>query len=281
MSNKKVAVYDGSYIASRLFFAIKKSGGSTAPSAILATVARHVGYLLVQHETPLVGFAFDDGHSTHRIAIYKGYKATRTPNPERTWFVKLFRDIVTAMGVPTFAQPGVEADDIVATLTAKYKVALDDDNAIFLIGGNDKDYRQLLTYHVRQYVPDKNWIYTRETFVNLFGFDPARFVLYQALCGDLADNVPTVIGYGAKVRGCKIVQECATIDEIIANAVSGTSPVYSGLAVVENELRRNLSLVTLLRDLDIPLTTDSFNRGLVDDEKMQDVFHTPPFQKEE
>ena len=62
---------------------------------------------------------FDDksGRKTFRAEMYPEYKATRKAPPEElTVQMEYFDKIVNEMGWPTMAIPGVEADDVIATL---------------------------------------------------------------------------------------------------------------------------------------------------------------------
>lgn len=250
------------------------------PKELLGTVSRYVNSISRQHRTPYVAFVFDVGKSKYRLGIFPGYKGNRAPNPERTWFVKFFRKVVDAMGVTNFGIEGVEADDIIATLSTHAAAAFNDENVTTIIAGNDKDYKQLLTHHVRQFIPEKNWVYTRETFTNQFGFAPSKFTLYQALIGDSVDNISGIVGSSEHERAKTIVSMCSDVDEIISASQSNVE-VFSGLRISRDHLERNLKLVTLLRDVDVSATGDNYLRRDVNDDAMQDIFFLPQYEAED
>lgn len=276
MTHNKLVLFDASYAASKLYFALKSKGVNMAPADLISTISRYTNAISRQHMTPYVGFVFDLGKSAYRLNIFNGYKGQRTPNPERTWFVKLFKSVVDAMGVPNYGIEGVEADDIIATLCQQTSVAFDDENAVTIIAGSDKDFKQLLTYHIRQFIPDKNWVYTRQTFVNQFGFEPKNFTLYQALIGDAVDNISGVIGPSELVRAKAIASKCTSVDEVIEMANTGDQ-VYHGLSNSKELLERNLKLVTLLQNVPVTATGDDYRRKNVDDDKMQDLYFLPAY----
>ena len=279
MTRNKVVLFDASFSASKLYFALKSKRVGMVPKDLIATISRYANAISRQHMTPHVAFVFDLGKSAYRLSIFDGYKGQRAPNPERTWFVKLFRSVVDAMGVTNYGVEGVEADDIIATLCQQSIAAFDDENVVTIIAGCDKDFKQLLTHHIRQFIPDKNWVYTRQTFVSQFGFEPKNFTLYQALIGDNADNISGAIGSTELVRAKAIVSKCTSIDEIIETANKCDDHVFRGLSDSRELLERNLKLVTLLQDVPVTATGDGYRRRNVDDDKMQELYFLPAYEE--
>ena len=72
--------------------------------------------LFRERRPALVGVAMDSGRATFRSEIFPAYKANRPPAPDDLQ-VQLRRceEIVAANGLAIFKQPGVEADDLIAT----------------------------------------------------------------------------------------------------------------------------------------------------------------------
>ena len=84
MTHNKLVLFDASYAASKLYFALKSKGVNMAPADLVSTISRYTNAISRQHMTPYVGFVFDLGKSAYRLNIFNGYKGQRTPNPERT-----------------------------------------------------------------------------------------------------------------------------------------------------------------------------------------------------
>ena len=90
--------------------------------------------------------------------------------------------------------PRFEADDIMATLTAR----LAGENLDVYLVSRDKDLEQLLTPHVALYDPGKEQVITPEGASADQGLGPEQAVEAQILTGDSVDHVPGVPGIGPK-----------------------------------------------------------------------------------
>lgn len=62
----------------------------------------------------------------------------------------------------------------------------------------DKDMLQLIQTGVHVYRPQRGSFYTEEDLLSQYGVSPSRWTEYQALLGDVADNIPGVPGIGVK-----------------------------------------------------------------------------------
>src|SRR5947209_16358539 len=91
----------------------------------------------------------DSGDETvFRKEIFSEYKANRASRPED--FLpqeQRILQIVRDAGVPIFAKPGMEADDLIATMARK----LCGQGYDIVLVSKDKDLRQLLNECVRMY----------------------------------------------------------------------------------------------------------------------------------
>ena len=199
-------------------------------------------------ETDSIVCVFDASRISFRQDIYPQYKANRTETPaDLISQSELIRIGVRAMGVPVLCIPGVEADDVIATLATKY---CDTNNATRIITG-DKDLMQLVSPCVFLYDGMKEKEIHEPDVIEKFGVLPTQVIDVQSLMGDSTDNVPGVPGIGPK-KAAELINEFQSLDNLYANIDS-----------VKNERTRNLlsenkdkayiskQLVTLKRDVDL------------------------------
>ncbi len=138
---------------------------------------------------------FDAPGRTFREEAYPEYKAQRPPMPgELSQQLPWIQKVVEAHDFPTLKVPGVEADDVIGTLT---RLALEAGHEVHIISG-DKDFAQLIGPGVRMIDTMRDVTYDAELVRKKWGVLPEQFVDFLALVGDKADNIPGVPGIGAK-----------------------------------------------------------------------------------
>ena len=157
---------------------------------------------------------FDASGPTFRDALYTEYKATRSPMPDDLRSqIEPIHQVVDLLGWKVVAVPGVEADDVIATLA--HTAAAQGIEVI--VSSGDKDLSQLVNEHIT--IIDTMSGKRRDVagVTAEFGVPPALMVDYQALVGDTVDNVPGVIKVGPKTAA-KWLEEYGSLDNLIANA---------------------------------------------------------------
>lgn len=153
---------------------------------------------------------FDLPVPTFRHEAYIGYQASRPSTHEDIKSqVDLVREVVEAAGIPIFASPGFEADDVIGTLASQVtkeqkakniKHKKDIEEVIIVTG--DRDMLQLVTDRVKVYMPIKGVTEARllgkDGVKEYLGIEPEKVVDYKGLTGDSSDNYPGVPGIGPK-----------------------------------------------------------------------------------
>ncbi len=191
---------------------------------------------------------FDASRITFRQDIYPEYKMNRSETPADLIAQGLLvREGLTAMGMPVLCVPGVEADDVIATL-ARVNCTRTDATRIIT---SDKDLMQLVSDCVYLYDGMKGREIRAPQVLEKFNVNPSQVVDVQSLMGDSSDNVPGVPGIGPK-KAAELINEFGSLDNLYAN-----------LDAVKNERTRNLlrdnremayvsrQLVTLKDDVDL------------------------------
>jgi DNA polymerase-1 len=153
---------------------------------------------LLREEVPDgITFARDAPAATFRHIAYSDYKAQRAPTPSAlsAQFIWLDR-LLSALDLPTFAVPGFEADDVLATLARELREA---GESVRIVTG-DRDLFQTTAERVdvlfvgrRQQKPI---IYDAAAVEARFGVRPERLPSWMALVGDTSDNLIGVPGIG-------------------------------------------------------------------------------------
>ncbi|MEO0326728.1 MAG: DNA polymerase, partial [Myxococcota bacterium] len=237
---ERVVLVDGSAMAFRAFFAIPMSFSTEAG---LPTNASY-GFALMFRKIfagkrPTRGaVVFDAPGRTFRDEAYPEYKAQRPamPGDLRTQ-LPWIRRLVETHGFPTLSVPGVEADDVIGTLTRE---ALAAGHEVHIISG-DKDFAQLVGPHVRMVDTVRDVSFDAELVRKKWGVPPAKFVDYLALLGDKIDNIPGVPGIGQKTA-VALLEKHGDLEGILAAAPTmkgkrrETLETYAGQARLSQQL---------------------------------------------
>jgi DNA polymerase-1 len=96
-------------------------------------------------------------------------------------------------------------------------------------------------------------------------------VAYAALRGDPSDNLPGVPGVGEKTAA-KLINAYGDIDGIYAHLDEQTPKLRENLAANEDQVRINVQVMPLLRDLELDATLDDFTVGEYDADAVRKLF---------
>lgn len=196
---------------------------------------------------------FDAKGKTFRHEWYPAYKANRPPAPEDLVAqIAPIHTCVRAMGWPVIVQEGVEADDVIGTLTRQ---AVEQGFEV-LISTGDKDMAQLVRPGVTLINTMTNETLDEKGVEEKFGVPPARIIDYLALMGDTVDNVPGVTKCGPKTA-VKWLTQYGSLDEVISNAGAIKGVVGENLRAALEFLPLGRKLVTIVTDVALPEPLDA------------------------
>lgn len=164
-----------------------------------------------------IAASFDLKGPTFRDDLYAEYKATRTKAPDDLYAqIPRVKEVVTAMNIPIYELAGFEADDCVGSI-AKQAGALGIE--VIIVTG-DNDALQLVDDHIKVFSIRKGLkdlvLYDVPAVVAKYGFTPSQIPDYKGLAGDNSDNIPGVMGIGAKTATDLLVQ-FGTLENIYAH----------------------------------------------------------------
>ncbi len=215
MSAPKVLLVDGNAIIHRSFHALPPL---TAKDGTMVNAVYGFATALMKAMKDIkpthVAVAFDMKGPTFRDDIYDQYKATRVKAAQELYDqIPLAHDLVAAFGFPVVEQKGVEADDVIGTLS--HRLAKEKAHVVILTG--DMDTMQLVSKNVSVYSLRKGLndtvLYTPKDVEARYGFGPEDIVDYKALRGDPSDNIPGVKGVGEKTA-TDLIKQFHTIEQM-------------------------------------------------------------------
>ena len=211
----KLVLIDGNSLLNRAFYATPvfstKDGQPT--NAIFGFIK-----LLLKIEDDLkpeyLAVAFDVKAPTFRHKMYEGYKATRKPMPsELAAQIEPLKSLLSAMNIAMYEKEGVEADDIIGTLSDIFDV-----HSYIYTG--DRDSYQLVNdktdvYFTKRGVSDLVKL-NEANFLSEVGVLPKQIIDLKALMGDKSDNIPGVAGIGEKTAH-DLICTYGSLDGVYAN----------------------------------------------------------------
>ena len=192
---------------------------------------------------------FDAKGKTFRDDWYPEYKAHRPAMPDDlVRQIEPLHKCIRALGWPLLLIDGVEADDVIGTLTHEAS----GQRIECVVSTGDKDLAQLVNPHVRLVNTMTNETLDEAGVLAKFGVEPARMVDYLALVGDSVDNVPGVDKVGPKTA-LKWLQQYGTLEGVLAHAGEIGGAVGENLRRARDFLPLGRKLVTVACDLQLPV----------------------------
>ena len=266
----RIFVIDGSSYLYRAYHAMPPlSTSSGQPTGAVKGVTNMLMNLKKESDESPIVVVFDAKGKTFRNEIYSDYKANRPPMPDELRLqLDPVKSICRAIGFPLIEIEGVEADDVIATITrmakdAKYKC---------VVSSLDKDLMQLVED------PDttlmntmKHEIFNEEKVFEKFGVKPNQIRDMLALVGDSSDNIPGVPKVGQKTAA-KWLNEYSNLDGVIKNADLIKGVVGENLRNSLSELQRNVDLVSLKEDVDLNVKFEDLLKLNPNQEELDKIF---------
>jgi 5'-3' exonuclease len=252
----KIHLIDGTYELFRAHFGAppKKSVSGQEVGATLGLI-RSLLMLLQSPGVTHVGVAFDHVIESFRNKLYAGYKTSEGVDPIILDQFGLAEEAVSALGVPVWSMVKFEADDAIATATARFKKERSVEQVV--ICSVDKDLAQMVEGRkVVCWDRRREIILDEKGVVEKFGVKPESIPDYLALVGDSADGYPGIQGWGAKSASA-VLAKFKRIEKIPKDPKKLPLGLGRATTLVEN-LQANYKDALLFRELstlrtDVPL----------------------------
>ena len=251
--SKTLLLVDGSSYLYRAFHAmpdLRSPNGE--PTGAVYGVLNMLRRLLADHKADYAVCVFDAKGKTFRDDWYPEYKANRQSMPEDLALqIPPILEAVVASGWPMLQIEGVEADDVIGTLSTRAA----QQGLQCIISTGDKDLAQLVMPGVTLVNTMTNEVLDVEGVQRKFGVPPERIVDYLTLIGDTVDNVPGVPKVGPKTA-VKWLTEHGTLQNIVQHADAMTGVVGENLRKSLDWLPQASRLLTVKCDVDLPLNLE-------------------------
>ncbi len=155
--------------------------------------------------------------STGELLPVQSYKGTRPATPDGlTAQIPRILELLELFQIPVIECPGMEADDVIATLTERILRDPAPGDAQIRIVSPDKDLEQLIVdgnRRVTLYSISSGVETDADAVMAKRGVTPAQIVDFLALTGDVVDNIPGVSGIGPRTAA-KLLQRYGSLEGI-------------------------------------------------------------------
>src|ERR1700720_3487136 len=201
---------------------------------------------------------------------YGGYKANRVETPpDLIQQQPYIRRALEAFRIPILYYEGMEADDVIGTLSCKLSAL---GHKVFVVS-SDKDMMQLVNDDVVILNPTKdNLILDRAGVEQSLGVPPERVVDVMALRGDSIDNIPGAPGIGDK-GSVEIIKRFGTVEQALVRAAEVERKTYrESLLNNRDTILFSKSLATIDTNVPIELDVQSMRAGEPDVDALRSLF---------
>lgn len=225
MSSPTILAVDGNSLLHRAYHASARSGFRTSDGRPAWAVRGLLSQLVAAVDrvcADVVVVGFDDRLASTRKERWPTYKAHRDPKPETLeQQLELAVDVLRELGVVVVVPPGLEADDVLASVAAQAPAL----GARTVVVTSDRDSFSLIDASTRMLRilnggVDASPLLDPARLVMVTGVRPEQYLDLAAFRGDTSDNLPGVPGFGAKTA----VRLLAALDSgraAFADALSG------------------------------------------------------------
>ncbi len=249
-----LVLIDGNSLINRAFYATPplNSKDGTPTNAVFA-FSNMLIKIISEIKPKYILVAFDRKEPTFRHKLFADYKGTRKPMPEELRpQIDIMKDVLDVMNIARFEKAGIEADDIIGTLSKKFDV-----NSIVITG--DKDSFQLVDKKTQVYFTRKGIseleIYSAENFKEKTGIEPLQIIDLKSMMGDASDNIPGIAGVGEKTA-LSLVQTYGSLENLYSHTDELKGKLKEKVENSKDVAFLSKTLATINTAVEIPLDLD-------------------------
>jgi DNA polymerase I len=265
---KTLLLVDGSSYLYRAFHALPDLRNAAGePTGAIYGVLNMLRRLLADYKADYLACVFDARGKTFRDEMYAQYKANRAPMPDDLGAqVGPLLDAIRASGWPLLQIEGVEADDVIGTLSREAEKR----GLRCVISTGDKDLAQLVSGSVTLVNTMSNERLDPAGVKAKFGVPPERMLDYLTLVGDSVDNVPGVDKVGPKTAA-KWIEQYGSLDELVRHADEIGGAVGENLRKALDWLPQAQALLAVKCDVELPVKLDELKLGPRDEKRLAEL----------
>ena len=279
---EKIVLIDGHSILNRAFYGVPDLTNSEGLHTNAVYGFLNIMFKVLDEEKPeYLTVTFDVHAPTFRHKMFADYKGTRKPMAEELrQQVPVIKDVLKAMKIEIIEKEGLEADDLLGTISCMCEEKGMD---VSIISG-DRDTLQLATEHVKIRIPKTKQGRTEVEDYNAadveekYGVTPKEFIDVKALMGDAADNIPGVPGVGEKTA-TKIIQQYKSIENAYEHVDELKPPRASkNLKEFWEQAKMSKTLVTIETHADIAFDVEKAKLGELYTKEAYELFQRLQFK---
>lgn len=279
---EKIVLIDGHSILNRAFYGVPDLTNSEGLHTNAVFGFLNILFKILDEENPqYLTVTFDVHAPTFRHEMYAEYKGTRKPMAEELrQQVPVIKEVLQAMNIATIEKAGLEADDLLGTIS---HLCEEQGMDVAIISG-DRDTLQLATEHIKIRIPKTRQgrteveDYLAADVKEKYGVTPAEFIDVKALMGDTSDNIPGVPGVGEKTA-TKIIQDFGSIENAYAHAAEIKPPRASkNLQEFWEQAKLSKALATINIHAEIEFDLEQSRHGNMYTKEAHDYFQRLQFK---
>ena len=269
----KILLVDGNAMLFRAYYASKYGRMMTTSNGIPTNAV--YGFItmlkkaleLIQPDYVCV--AWDSGKPTFRHKTYDAYKGTRKQLDEELIVqMPIVREYLDSANISRYEQEGIEADDIIGSLSKKYS----EHETIIL--SSDRDLLQLVDESttvllMKKGITEMQMVDEKECMES-FGVTPLQIIELKGLMGDTSDNIPGVKGVGEKTA-LNLLTQYGTVSNVYEHIDEIKGKLKEKLVDGKELAELSLYLATIVRDAELNITLDECKYS-IDINKQNDFF---------
>ncbi|MBA5792980.1 DNA polymerase I [Flavobacterium sp. xlx-214] len=283
MSQKRLFLLDAYALIFRGYYAFIKNPRINSKGLDTSAIMGFMNSLMdvIKREKPeYLAVAFDKGGSQARCEIFPEYKANRDETPEAIKIaVPYIQEILKAMHIPIIEVAGIEADDLIGTLSKK---AEKEGFQVFMVTP-DKDYAQLVSDNIFMYRPAR-----MGNGIEIWGVDevkekfevehPLQVIDFLGMMGDAVDNIPGLPGVGEKTAK-KLLAEYGSMENLLENTHELKGKMKEKIEASKELGMLSKELARIMLDCPVEFDEESFHLDKPDVEKTDALFQELEFRR--
>ncbi len=277
-AERRLFLIDGPSLVYRAFFALPESIATSTgvPTNAIFGFASMLVKIITEYGVCPTLVAWDAGTSG-RTELFGEYKAQRRSRPDllkQQW--PAMEPLVEAFGYRNVKVEGYEADDVIASLTAR-ALGADPPVPVMIVTG-DRDVFQLIDERglvevmatARGITETK--LYDHQAVLDRYGIPPALIPDFYGLKGDTSDNIPGVPGVGEKTAS-ELIQRYGALEEVLAHIpeISGAKRKQN-LSEHAEDARVSKRLATVDREVSLDFDPAAEAAREPDRSRLREVF---------
>ena len=278
-----IVLVDGSAYLYRAFHALPPlTTSDNRPTGAVRGVVSMLKSLIKSYPDSPMAVIFDAKGKTFRDELFAEYKAHRPPMPDDLRAqIEPLHACVKALGLPLLCVEGVEADDVIGTLS--HEATRLGREAIISTG--DKDMAQLVNAHITLVNTMTNETLDVQAVEEKFGLPPKLIIDYLALMGDSVDNIPGVPGVGKKTALSLLTGIdggldgiYADLDQVATLSFRGAKSLPNKLAEFREQALLSYQLATIKTDCALPVGIGDLALPVPDVEALRQLYQDLEFK---